>query len=115
MRPLTRRLQALLLLLTLVGGSFGLPIYDAVVYHSALEHTQPRANGVAGASAASAHSVSCAIDLATRCGTGIAPLADLAFAVIAPVRTVVVRPAQTVPLQTWLHTSQSRAPPPSFS
>ena len=115
MRTLTLRLQALLLLLTIVGGSFGLPLYDAVLYHSALTHAQPRANGVAGESATTAHGVTCAIDLASRCGSGIAPFTDLGLALGVAVRTAVLRSSHIAPPQTWHASTQSRAPPRPLS
>ena len=115
MRTLTLRLQALLLLLTVVGGSFGLPLYDAAVYHSALNHAQPRANSVASESATTAHGIICAIDLASRCGSGIAPFTDLGLALGAAVRTAVLRTSHIAPPQTWHASTQSRAPPRPLS
>ncbi len=115
MRSLTVRLQALLLLLTLVGAGFGLPLYDAVVYHSALEHAQPRANSIASESATSAHGVTCAMDLASRCGTGIAAFTDPGLVPVPSVRTTVLRPTPVTPTQTWLASTHSRAPPRSLS
>lgn len=115
MRTLTRRLQALLLLLTLVGGSFALPLYDAAVYHSGLTSVQPRANSVAGESATTTHNVTCAIDLASRCGTGIAPVTNVGLAPSVPARSAVLLPTQFTPPQTWLASTHSRAPPSSLS
>jgi hypothetical protein len=115
MRSLTVRLQALLLLLTLVGGSLGLPVFDAVVYHSALAHTQPQTNSIAGESTTTTHGVTCALDFATRCGTGIAPVADLTLSLIPAVRTVVVRVDSPPPAQHPFATTQSRAPPRTLS
>jgi hypothetical protein len=115
MRPFTPRLQALLLLLTIVGGSFAMPLYDAAVYHSALEQAQPRTNSIASESATTAHGVTCAIDLATRCGSGIAPFTDLGLALSQSIRSTILRPTSVVPSQTWLASAHSRAPPRSLS
>ena len=111
MRTFAQRLQALLLLLTLVGGGFGLPLYDAVVYHSALEHAQARSNSIAGENATSAHGVTCAMDLASRCGTGIAAFTDLGLAPVPSVRTTILRPIPVAPAQTLPASTHSRAPP----
>ncbi len=115
MRSLTVRLQALLLLLTLVGGSFGLPVFDAVVYHSALAQAQPSPYSIAGESASSAHGVTCAIDLANRCGTGIAPFAELEPVLLAPTRIAPQHVTDVVPASPWLASSHSRAPPSTLS
>jgi hypothetical protein len=115
MRTIALRLQALLLLLTLVGGGFGLPLYDAVVYHSALEHAQPRSNSVASESATSTHGVTCAMDLASRCGTGLTAFPDLGLLPGPSVRTTILRPLPVAPTQTWLASTHSRAPPRSLS
>ena len=115
MQTFAQRLHALLLLLTLVGGGFGLPLYDAVVYHSALEHTQPRANSIASESATSAHGVTCAMDLASRCGSGIAPFTGSGIAPSLSVRTPILRPIPVAPTQSWPASTHSRAPPRSLS
>jgi hypothetical protein len=115
MRTIAQRLQALLLLLTLVGGGFGLPLFDAVAYHSALEHAQARSNSIASESATSTHGVTCAMDLASRCGTGIAAFTGLGLAPVPSFRTTSLRPIPVVPTQTWLASTHSRAPPRSLS
>ncbi len=115
MRTIAQRLQALLLLLTLVGGGFGLPLYDAVVYHSALEHAQARSNSIASESATSAHGVTCAMDLASRCGTGLTAFTALGLVPAPSVRTTILRPLPVAPRQTWLASTHSRAPPRSLS
>ena len=111
MRSLTVRLQALLLLLTLVGGSLGLPVYDAVVYHSTLDHAQSPANSVTSQTAFSSHSLICAIDLATRCGTGIAPFADITLTVSTTIRATAPQAAPRAYCHFPLDTTHSRAPP----
>jgi len=115
MQTFAQRLQALLLLLTILGGSFGLPLYDAVVYHSKPTQTQPQADSAARQSEATTHSQACALDFSTRCGNGIAPFADLGLTPIPSVRTTNLRPIPVAPTQTWLASTHSRAPPRSLS
>lgn len=56
----TRRLGALLLLVALVGGGLGLPLFDALVYHS--QPLPPSANAVMPQGAPLPHTQLCILD-----------------------------------------------------
>lgn len=108
-----RRWSALVLLFALIGGGMGLPIADALIYHStptspAAHHTDQVA---IGAPASKVHLQNCALVLSGLAGSGIAgtsPVVETGSST-----TVVTRftTPEVVLTQSDVSLGQSRAPP----
>ena len=110
--PERLRAKALLLLLLLLAGGFGLPIVDALVFHSATRAPVPTQAGIAGApESGSAHLLGCAVwsSLATSTGLPCVPLTGS----IALARSPEASPLAPADLstQTDRTLALSRAPP----
>src|SRR5690349_6448056 len=109
----SRRLPALMLLLALVAGGFGLPIADAILYHSTptatpVQHTDDLA---VGAPATAVHVQSCVLWLSALTGSGVVAKSPvLAVAQVTPAVAAYSTP-QFVVTQTDITLGQSRAPP----
>jgi hypothetical protein len=103
------RLQALLLLLALLGGGFGLPLFDAVVFHA-----RPLASAessVAPEGAPAAHTQLCILDHAGLLEGGMRSSGHETLAVLPAVGTVPVAPdSANLPADPAL-LPPSRAPP----
>jgi hypothetical protein len=111
--PLRLRAQALVLLLTLLAGAFGLPLLDAVMFHSTARASATAAPDrlQAGHLTGMAHGLGCAIWTGAASGTGLpGPTPGRA--------TLATRSAECPPTPPFVLSSQtdlslrhSRAPP----
>lgn len=114
--PLMRRgarSQALILLLTLLGGAFGLPLLDALAFHSTAQATEAAAPDQLGAghSTGVAHALGCAVWTSAASGTGL-PGALHARTLLGRGSTDCGhRPPSLLHTQTDLSLVRSRAPP----
>ena len=116
----SRRFPALVLLLALVAGGFGLPIADALIYHSTPvreDHSRSAAasslaeSGTVDAPTSSMHLQGCVLWLSGVTGSGVVPNSPtLALGEVAPVEASFTAP-QFVVTQTDIALGQSRAPP----
>jgi hypothetical protein len=109
----SRRWSALLLLFALIGGGIGLPVADALVYHSSpVQRSAPVTDDqTLSAPASTLHLQGCVLTLSGMSGSGLAgssPTVAVAteVAVVAPFAAPL-----TVLTQTDLTLGQSRAPP----
>jgi hypothetical protein len=109
LRSLGHRLQALFLLLALMGAGFGLPLFDALVFHGRPLPTAE--NSVAPEGAPAAHTQLCILDHAGLLEGGILSQGHESLAVGAVVAQVAVVPdAPDLPVAASL-LPPSRAPP----
>ena len=120
----SRRLPALVLLLALVAGGFGLPIADALIYHSTPvreDHSRSATGSslaesglqdrTVDAPTSSMHLQGCVLWLSGVTGSGVVPNSPtLALGEAAPVEASFTAP-QFVVTQTDIALGQSRAPP----
>lgn len=108
-----RRWSALVLLLALVGGGLGLPVADALVYHSSpTQRTAPASHEVAlGAVSTTQHLQGCVLSLGGLSGSGIVG-AGSTVAVAAAIDLTASYPAESTSFtQTGITLGLSRAPP----
>jgi hypothetical protein len=106
------RAKALLLLLVLLVGGFGLPITDALVFHStAGAPLSPQEELSPGNNSGQAHLLGCAVWSSPATSTGLpsVPLARVVQLSAAPQPQP--RPPAGVPTQTDRTLAHSRAPP----
>ncbi|HEY7027756.1 MAG TPA: hypothetical protein VH438_09140 [Gemmatimonadales bacterium] len=108
------RLKALVLFAALVGGGFGLPVFDALAFHSKPGVSQPQGETLSAPGRDVGHGAVCALSLARNVGrcTPAIPT-QIAGLLLSAVRT---RPLATPVLLVHQPQSQchSRAPPASL-
>jgi hypothetical protein len=106
-----RRLKALLLLLALLGGGFGLPWYDALVFHGSPMRGPSAERVLTDVGAVAEHAQLCALTLATLPGNA-PPTATSCFAATS-IPAVAPQPPSYSPLLTQAERTLglSRAPP----
>jgi hypothetical protein len=111
-----RRLPAFLLLLALLGGGFGLPLADALIYHSSTTHlsiasaTSATPESAVQPRSGPAHLLGCVLWLSALTGSGLQSSAPVLRA-SAVASSLATRVALTVYTQTDLSLGLSRAPP----
>ena len=112
------RFKALLLLLALLGGGFGLPLYDAAVYHA----RRPTSDAETGrlrevsslrthAVTSQSHATTCALNLITLAGRGSPALGTGLVLAIARTETSPLPLPPVAPALIRSSSTRSRAPP----
>jgi hypothetical protein len=111
--PSTRasRAQTWLLLIALIGGGLGLPLLDALLFHSRPAPALCQGDWLSRTGPAGAHNRACALDHATRSGNRALPSAPAQATPKAQILAAVLPPLQVHPRRNWLAAIQSRAPP----
>jgi zona occludens toxin (predicted ATPase) len=104
------RAKALLLLLALLGGGFGLPWYDALMFHSQAAGAPKAELALDNAGAAVGHNQTCALRLVTPPNAPHSAPSDLP-ALSARTRHVLLAPKSVLLTQTDVALGRSRAPP----
>jgi hypothetical protein len=109
----SRRLSALVLLLALVAGGFGMPVADAVLYHSTpASPPAHQADDIAfGTPTSSTHLQGCVLWLSALTGSGISGEGPTLSAGRATSNDIRFTHPQVVVLQSDLALGQPRAPP----
>jgi len=118
MRTLAGRAKALYLLLALLGGGFGLPLYDGVVYHARRPANDAEGSRLADVSslhtravATQSHSSTCALSLITLAGRGSPGLGTGILLAIARTERALLPLPPVAPAQIRTSSTRSRAPP----
>lgn len=108
-----RRCSALVLLFALLGGGFGLPLADVVVYHSGATSTTAHhtAEVAVGTQNATLHLQGCVLWLSALTGSGVAGSAPAVRVATAGAGVSRYLTPQQVLTQTDLGLGHSRAPP----
>ena len=104
-----RRLGSLALLLALVGGGLGLPLFDAVVFHS--RPLNAAGNRIAPEGAATGHTQLCILDQAGLATPSIGSAGHEAPAVLTHAAPPAVAPAESSPRHNPHLLPRPRAPP----
>jgi hypothetical protein len=116
MHTLVSRARALCLLLALLGGGFGFPLYDAVTYHARVLRTHSESHRLGNASLlpsvkSQSHTATCALGLITLAGRGAPALGTGLVLAIAMVESSPLPSPPTAPELIRPSSTRSRAPP----
>jgi hypothetical protein len=116
MHTLLTRARALCLLLALLGGGFGLPLYDAVTYHARVRPSTPESPRLGNSSlipsvSSQSHAATCALGLITMAGRGTPALGAGLLLAMATVESPPLVSPPSPPELIRPSTTRSRAPP----
>ena len=118
MRILRSRAPALWLLLALLGGGFGLPLYDAATYHARLRPNHRELSESGNASVLQnhalnrpSHAASCALGLITLAGRGTPALGPAFLLATVRLEPALLPSPSATPELIRFSSIHSRAPP----
>jgi hypothetical protein len=118
MRTLRSRAPALWLLLALLGGGFGLPLYDAAAYHMRLRSNHVEGNDAGIESALQnhalnrpSHAASCVLGLITLAGRGTPALGPAFLLATLRLESAPLPSPAAAPELIRFSSIHSRAPP----